>query len=330
MNTLSNYGPGPWKEVSSQNGIRIVEVDNFESFFRFVNVGFGDADRSCIWRGQRCPWEIKSTLARENVEKVGHLEAFRNAVARCTHTEYDIGSKNPNSENEILKLWSLGQHNGLLTPLVDWTIYPFVALFFAFVEKNGETQNDWRAVFALDLKMLGDVNFLIAEENGVKPFKVKLWSPPYSDEFKRELIQNYGGNAEIVRAIEESNLAEDLRSAIAKREYERLKEKWLRTYRPSTNENARLHSQGGLHLYLPDGFSVQAWIKTNQGLRHQGWQKVPLLVEVRIPNTERKAILSGLNKMNINHLTLFPDIWGAAHHANMALREDRIHSISGY
>jgi len=52
-------------------------------------------------------------------------------------------------ETEV-QLWAIEQHYGRLpTPLLDWTESPFVAGFFAFAEKAGEDQTEYRVVYGL-------------------------------------------------------------------------------------------------------------------------------------------------------------------------------------
>src|ERR1017187_2281427 len=69
------------------------------------------SDGHCLWRGQRrSDWEIKSSLARKAHRDSGHLQNFRDAIARCTRTEFDIWDHENSAEEEKIKLWALGQH----------------------------------------------------------------------------------------------------------------------------------------------------------------------------------------------------------------------------
>jgi hypothetical protein len=108
-----------------------------------------------IFRGhRRYDWPLTPSLGRFDPRNIitqqvadAQLRLFRRAVrgriADRTLVEFD-------EQNE---LWSVGQHHGLMTPLLDWTYSPYVALFFAFEKddrQQGELDNPFRAIYVLN------------------------------------------------------------------------------------------------------------------------------------------------------------------------------------
>jgi hypothetical protein len=86
---------------------------------------------------------------------------------------------------------------------------------------------------------------------------------------------------------------------------------------PLTDDNARLVSQRGLFTRGPNGISLCRWVETS----FKGEAKRCILIKIVIPesNDDRNACLRFLNRMNINHLTLFPDLYGASKYCSMTL-----------
>jgi hypothetical protein len=79
-----------------------------------------------------------------------------------------------------------------------------------------------------------------------------------------------------------------------------------------SDENERLIYQGGLFLKMPRHTDLESYI----GQRFAGENQRAILIKVCIPNEGRHDCLVMLNKMNINRMTLFPDIDGAARYVN--------------
>lgn len=77
------------------------------------------------------------------------------------------------------------------------------------------------------------------------------------------------------------------------------------------DENQRLVTQSGVFTYVPVGSSIEQWAEKNTG---NTW-----LTKIVIPDNERNTILRGLDQMNINDATLFPDVTGAAQYCNYML-----------
>jgi hypothetical protein len=81
---------------------------------------------------------------------------------------------------------------------------------------------------------------------------------------------------------------------------------------PEGDSNFRLISQGALFVRLPRKTHVEGYVNAYfTGDYHRA-----IFTKIKIPNKDRDDCLVALNKMNINHITLFPDIQGAAKHVN--------------
>jgi FRG domain len=83
---------------------------------------------------------------------------------------------------------------------------------------------------------------------------------------------------------------------------------------PLTDENPRLVSQGGVFTRAPLGMPIERWVAQ----AFDGSAETALL-RVEVPSDDRMACLRALGRMNISHLSLFPDLNGASRSSNLAL-----------
>ncbi|MCL2650454.1 MAG: FRG domain-containing protein [Candidatus Azobacteroides sp.] len=229
------------------NGIKEITLTKWDEFHKVI---LDEIKRqNYVFRGQKSEnWKLEPTLNRilklsageYKKAKQRHLEGFKMSMRGRTQYFNDIIK----DENEI---WAVGQHNFLTTPLLDFTTSPYVAAYFAFYEKENDTDN--RIIYAVSQMCV-----------------------------------------------------------------EKLSE--LKILRPLSNYNNRLINQSGLFIKFntQDDLStlVENFYKTNP-------DKKIKMFKIKIPNTEREICLKSLNKMNINHNTLFPDLYGASLFCNLGL-----------
>lgn len=276
-----------WEESPISNGVSEVKVRSWRYFSDYVRQEMLDY-QNYIWRGQRnSDWGLQTTLDRlmdsarvartkRRNFRTQHLEQFKYAVR---------GRRGPNpptisDENEW---WSLGQHHGLATPLLDWTTSPFAAAYFAYIG-TGQRQTRTRAVFALSR---------IGVEQKVGKLKAE----------KEEA--NAAQKAELDKMGSKNYLARALLESPVRPEVEFI--------RPWSDENQRLVNQGGLFSRGPDGINLDDWVRNNFADDSVYYR----LIKILIPNKDRPEALKMLNRMNINHLTLFPDLYGASKFCNL-------------
>jgi len=141
-------------ERQPEDGVLTITLESpssWDQFHREIQA----YQRGYVWRGQRVDWRLKSSFDRhfgitDQPCRLRLLLVQLNAFAN--EMEESHPSVLPPRENEI-KIWALGQHYGLRTPLLDWTKCPYIAAYFALEKKPGNDGDHHRYVYALSRKL---------------------------------------------------------------------------------------------------------------------------------------------------------------------------------
>jgi len=255
------------RRSDAERRIEVVELGSWKEFYDLVARDFGSAP-AYVFRGHaNAEWKVESSLdrwERLHAKKHGgvgvprhvHLRAFRQATRAISPVEMP--------KDDEAAAWAIAQHHGLRTPLLDWSLSPFVALFFAFedefLEEDGElTAPKTRAVLALSTSAIASGDDGGRRKHGAFP----------------------------------------------------------RVYSPSGPVSQRLLAQSSLFLMMPEHTDLESFIREHAGeLAAGGAGEGAVLKKIRMPSEGRRECLKMLNKMNINRLTLFPDLDGAARYIN--------------
>ncbi|MCZ6837214.1 MAG: FRG domain-containing protein [Planctomycetota bacterium] len=246
------------KEISKENtaaGVIQYTLSSWRHFAKLISRDLGEYT-GYTWRGHADPnWGLESSFDRMMI-KIGR-KPNKNTANRLLDRfkKASRGRRGPNPKEivDVNEWWSLGQHYGLPTPLLDWTASPYVALYYAM---KPESKARSRMVYGLHMDSIDNIR----------------------KEHAKGIENNLDPNPE-----------------------------W---YSPETDENPRLVNQAGHFLRMPVGVEMEDWVKKHFEDSNQG-----ILLKVKVPSKDREACLASLNRMNINQLTLFPDLHGSATHA---------------
>lgn len=91
----------------------------------------------------------------------------------------------------------------------------------------------------------------------------------------------------------------------------------VKIVRPLSDENSRLVNQRGLFTRGPNNIDLEKWFRQHQTKSSDSYME---LIRLNIPNQNLEDCLTYLNRMNISHSTLFPDLHGASEHCNNYLK----------
>jgi len=269
-----------------KNGLGIIHLKSWKEIDELFKSGlfYGQTH---IYRGQAdYEWKLIPSIYR--IEPKPSQEEVKEYLTFFKKSSLGRRGQNSRSYNNDDKWWALGRHFGLKTPILDWTASPYIALFFAFAESN---DSERRTIYALDKVIISTAAALHGRELDTSNIWVNEdFIDPNDEQWKS--ILNSANKFKSLPIEEKINIIE-----------------------PNLEESYRMISQKGLFTRGPERISIEDWVNDS----FIGFNEIPVLYKIMLPNMNRNACLMYLNMMNINYLSLFPDLYGAAMHCNLSL-----------
>lgn len=292
-------------------GHQLIERVNFDQFTAVEDVGDWQEFQKVIsarfphggwaFRGHSiATWHLDTALDREcldNVEfgnsnvpggcHVVPMDVLPHAFERELLLQFQRRAhhyiSNPPGDEDVLDWLALMQHYGVPTRLLDWTLSPYVALYFAF--ENSQPDTDC-AVWAIDTNWLSRT----ATEKALNhpTFPQDQRGRAFSQYLNRNLLGAENPNVVVV--------ANPFRM------------------------NERAAAQQG--VFLCDLSHVASFLSTLKRMFMPVPPPLPVIWKFVIKTADRVRFVRELNRMNINGASLFPGLEGFARSLKLDLQVD--------
>lgn len=252
--------------------------------------------KTWFFRGQKsASWDVRPSIFR-NDYLISEDKIIDNAMCQNTVELRDCSNK--------FELLTKLQHYGLGTRLLDLTLNPLVALFFASEEisvfsknRNGtytEKTEDGRVLFKLtESRPLYDLSVRLATEVSFQCFERGMTLEKFCNQMK--------DNNSITQAEFDSLVDEDYRLVI----------EFLQTnnFIVSAHSNMRLIQQRGAFLLAPS-INIKPSTSVNTSVLSKAKRDLSDEFDGSfvIPANDKESIREELDFLNINEATLFPEL----------------------
>ncbi len=161
-------------------------INNWESYKNWISQSVKGGAKYYFRGQQKSEWKLQSTFHRHS-EKTGIslLDYLDRIIPEVSYYVSAHQNENIDISDEIQfgALLAKLQHHGFPTPLLDWTMSPYIAAYFAFKDldpQNPDTQtvtihmfaiNEWSSTFQQPLNLRDSVQF-------VSPFRPQARGNP--------------------------------------------------------------------------------------------------------------------------------------------------------
>jgi len=259
-----------------------------------------------IWRGQRCDdslQKLESEFDRMvDKNRKDNMKDHRRSSAYAFRGCFDDPSveeiKRNTKEGHLNKnhFWAIGQDSELKTPLITWSKSPFIAAFMAFNEKE----------IRLPSVLENKINKDLYEKT------ICLSRDKKTQSETRGLLNSLLENLD--------NSLQSPHRVIYALDYQALEDRTecFQYFDPLSFRLPSFLAQQGIFTVVIDGQDIESLVKR----ACPGDSKSRILLKIKIPNKDREDVLRFLSLININYLTMFPNVLGASKFSNMKLEID--------
>ena len=263
---------------------KIEKVNSWKQLLSIYD-DFSSKEGTWVFRGEGNPKNhLQSSLERvtskfgirtDEIPEI-ELKLLREFKRRLHHYSKDIPAK-----YDFIEWFSLMQHYGAPTRLLDWTYSLFVATYFAIEDCDYPNCVIW-AIQKDDLGI----------EDLIEDIEPSLWMPREDILNEKSLQMEYGDNQWVIQNHYIKTLMVHPISLVCS----------VNPFRM----NERLTIQQGLFLYPGD---ISKAFEENISVNAASKEKlIQIIIKVNLP-TKREFIYN-LHRMNINRATLFPGLVG--------------------